>query len=51
MNKTCFGKERRIMNYVIGAAVGLLWGAVIDWMNSLINKNAIPKAIRKKMGI
>ena len=33
------------MNYVIGAAVGLLWGAVIAWVNSRINKNAIAESL------
>ncbi len=31
------------MNYVIGAAVGLVWGALIAWLNSRINKQAIAK--------
>ena len=31
------------MKYVIGAAVGLLWGAVIAWLNSRISKRAIAK--------
>ena len=37
------------MNYVIGAAVGLLWGAVIAWVNSRINKNAIAKNTTKAL--
>ena len=31
------------MKYVFGAAVGLLWGALIAWVNSLINRKAIAK--------
>ena len=37
------------MNYVIGAAVGLLWGAIIAWVNSRINKNAIAKNTTKAL--
>ena len=31
------------MEYLIGAVVGLLWGALIAWLNSRINKKAIAK--------
>ena len=31
------------MSYVIGAVIGLVWGAVIAWVNSLISRNAIKK--------
>ena len=37
------------MNYVIGAVVGLLWGAVIAWVNSRINKSAIAKNTTKAL--
>ena len=37
------------MNYVVGAAVGLLWGAVIAWVNSRINKKAITKNTTKAL--
>ena len=37
------------MKYVIGAIVGLLWGAVVAWLNSRINKNAIAKNDTKAM--
>ena len=37
------------MKYVIGAIVGLLWGALIAWLNSRINKNAIAKNDTKAM--
>ena len=37
------------MNYVIGAVVGLLWGAVIAWLNSRINRNAIAKNTTKAL--
>lgn len=32
-----------IMKYVIGAVMGLFWGALIAWLNSRINKYAIAK--------
>jgi dipeptide/tripeptide permease len=31
------------MKYVIGAVTGLLWGALVAWLNSRINKKAIEK--------
>ena len=31
------------MKYVIGAVTGLLWGALVAWLNSQINKRAIEK--------
>ena len=31
------------MKYVIGAVMGLLWGALAAWVNSRINKRAISK--------
>ena len=31
------------MEYLIGAVIGLLWGALIAWLNSRINKKAIAK--------
>ena len=31
------------MNYVLGAATGLLWGAVIAFINMQINKKALAK--------
>ena len=37
------------MNYVIGAVVGLLWGALIAWVNSRINKSAIAKNTTKAL--
>ena len=37
------------MKYVIGAVTGLLWGALIAWLNSLINKQAIRKNSTKAM--
>ena len=37
------------MNYLIGAVVGLLWGALIAWLNSLINKKAIEKTSAKAL--
>ena len=38
-----------IMKYVIGAVMGLLWGALIAWLNSLINRNALRKNSNKAM--
>ena len=32
-----------IMKYVIGAVMGLLWGALVAWLNSRINRNAVRK--------
>ena len=32
-----------IMKYVIGAVMGLLWGALVAWVNSQINRNALKK--------
>ena len=37
------------MKYVIGAIVGLLWGALVAWLNSRINKAAIAKNDTKAM--
>ena len=37
------------MKYVIGAIVGLLWGALVAWLNSRINKKAIGKNDTKAM--
>ena len=31
------------MKYAIGAVTGLLWGALIAWLNSRVNKAAIAK--------
>ena len=31
------------MKYVIGAVMGLVWGALVAWLNSRINKKAIQK--------
>ena len=49
MYKIFFGKERMIMKYVIGAVIGLLWGALIAWLNSRINKKAIAKNSTRAM--
>ena len=43
MYKKFIRREQMIMKYVIGAVMGLLWGALIAWLNSLINKRAIQK--------
>ena len=32
-----------IMKYVIGAVMGLAWGALVAWINSRINKKALEK--------
>ena len=37
------------MKYVIGVIVGLLWGALVAWLNSRINKIAIGKNDTKAM--
>ncbi len=37
------------MEYAIGAATGLAWGAVAAWLNSRINKAAISKNSAKSM--
>ncbi len=34
---------RNNMKYAVGALLGLLWGAVLAWINSRINKKAIAK--------
>ena len=47
MYKNFEGKEQEIMKYVIGAVVGLLWGALTAWVNSRINKSAIAKNTTK----
>lgn len=31
------------MEYVIGAAVGLIWGALVAWLNSGISRRALRK--------
>ena len=35
--------RKTAMEYLIGAVIGLLWGALIAWLNSRINKKAIAK--------
>ena len=37
------------MKYVIGAVTGLLWGALVAWLNSRISKKAIEKNSTKAM--
>ena len=37
------------MKYVIGAVIGLLWGTLVAWLNSRINKAAIEKNSTKAM--
>ncbi len=37
------------MKYVIGAVIGLLWGTLVAWLNSRINKAAIAKNSTKAM--
>ena len=37
------------MKYVIGAVIGLLWGALVAWLNSRISKKAIEKNDTKAM--
>ena len=37
------------MKYVLGALIGLLWGALTAWVNSRINKAAIRKNSAKSM--
>ena len=37
------------MKYVIGAVIGLLWGALVAWLNSRINKKAMEKNSAKAM--
>ena len=37
------------MKYVIGAFLGLLWGALVAWLNSRINRIAIEKNSTKAM--
>ena len=37
------GKERMMMKYVVGAVIGLLWGALVAWVNSMINRKALMK--------
>ena len=37
------------MNYVLGAFVGLLWGAAGAWLNGLITKRAVEKGTQKAM--
>ncbi|MBR0162731.1 MAG: hypothetical protein IJQ02_15835 [Oscillospiraceae bacterium] len=31
------------MQYVVGAVLGLVWGALLAWVNSRINKRAVQK--------
>jgi len=37
------------MEYIIGAVTGLLWGALVAWLNSRISKKAIEKNSTKAM--
>ncbi len=37
------------MKYVVGAVIGLLWGALAAWLNSRINKKAIAKSSTNAM--
>ena len=39
------------MKYVIGAIVGLLWGALVAWLNSRINKKAIGNGTAASLGL
>ena len=43
MYKNFFRREQMIMKYVIGAVMGLVWGALVAWINSQINKKALEK--------
>ena len=43
MYKNFFRREQMIMKYVIGAVMGLVWGALVAWINSRINKKALEK--------
>ena len=38
------------MKYVIGAIVGLLWGAVVAWLNSPIGKNDTKAMMEASLG-
>ena len=49
MYKNLKEKRKGIMKYVIGAVVGLLWGALVAWVNSRINRRAIEKNDTKAM--
>ena len=49
MYKNFCRSERMIMKYVIGAVMGLAWGALIAWLNSLINRKALQKNSTKAM--
>ena len=37
------------MEYIIGAVTGLLWGALVAWLNSRISKKAIEKNSTKSI--
>ena len=37
------------MNFVIGAAAGLLWGTLLAWLNSRINRRAVEKNSTKAL--
>ena len=41
MYKICSERRDRAMKYVIGALIGLAWGSLLAWVNSLINRAAI----------
>ena len=54
LKKNAMIKENRLeghraMKYVIGAVTGLLWGALVAWLNSRISKKAIEKNSTKAM--
>ena len=49
MYKNFFRRERMIMKYVIGAVMGLVWGALIAWLNARINRRALQKNSTKAM--
>lgn len=49
MYKNFFRRERMIMKYVIGAVMGLVWGALIAWLNARINRHALQKNSTKAM--
>ena len=49
MYKNFKEKRKRIMKYVIGAVVGLLWGTLVAWLNYQINKKALEKNSTKAM--
>ena len=43
MNKKPPERMQNNMKYAVGALLGLLWGAILAWINSRINKKAIAK--------